>query len=621
MKKIKVITTTAGVMPAPGEFKSVAYDLVRPDPNQPRKTFDQAKLSELADSIRTQGIVSPLVVRLVPAKYVIREPELHEKRWLKISTSNPDDFVGFDSKEAALRSAGPDLHPFYQIIFGERRWRAAGICELKELPVIVRELTEKDKFILQFIENHQRENLSALEEAAALKLQIEQRREANPEFSPEDLAGELGMSRASMYERLKLTRLHEPVREALLAGKISTSVAGEVAKLPNPKSQEKLLKQITNESAWEYPFSVRDVQKVIDADYVKQLGSADFDVKKVDYFPAGVAANSEINPGPCAECPLRTGNMLDQFPELKVRPNVCTNTVCFKAKSDASWKIKQKECELEGITTITEKEYENNTDKYVTADKTCYDTSSADGYKSWGTLMGKKKPKPVLVNTDEGIKELFPKEEALFAAKQNGVKFGSYAGGGRSAADKAKEKRNKLMKRAAQQASQTIAAKLSSVFPTSGGENSKLWPIIAKAAYDLSNIEMHDFVAKARGLSETIHESRTALEKFLKGTTDTVALAKFTFEILLCARWDGGGWHDSKFSPEFQELARMSGVKLDKLMEDLKDAKPSKAKKVEDSKQPDLLKVTGRKKMSASDKARMIAAQKARWAKIKAAKT
>lgn len=576
MKKIKAIESVAAT-PAAGEFKFIPYSLVRPDPNQPRKTFDLNKLHELADSIRTQGIVSPLVVRLVPAKYSIREPELHEKRWLKVSASNPDDYVGFDSKEAALRSAGSDLDPFYQIIFGERRWRAAGICELKEVPAIVRELTEKDKFILQFIENHQRENLSALEEAAALKLQIEQRRETKPSFSPEDLAVDLGMSRASLYERLKLTRLHGPVREALLAGKISTSVAGEVAKLPNPKSQEKLLKEITNENAWEYPYSVRDVQKVIDADYVKQLGAADFDVKKADYFPGGLPASSEINPGPCTECPLRSGNMLDQFPELKARPNVCTNTVCFKAKSDAAWKIKQTECELEGISTISAKEYENNSDKYVTADKTCYEAPGANGYKSWGTLMGKKKPKPVLVNTEDGIKELFPKEDALFAAKQNGVKFGS-GGSGRSAADKAKEKKNKLMKLVAQQASQLISMKLAAVFPTTGSNNAKLWPIVAQAAYDLADIEMHDFVAKARGISRTVGESRDALQKFLKETKDPAALAKFTFEILLCAQWDGGGWHDSKFSAEFQEMAAMAGVKLDKMMEDLKDAKPAAAK-------------------------------------------
>ena len=110
-----------------------------------------------------------------------------------------------------------NLEEHYRIVAGERRWRAAGIVKLAELPAVVhRGLTDKQRFAIQFIENNQRENVTAIEEAEAMAGQLASRRKDKPDFSPEDLAKELGISRAGCYERLKLTRLHPPVRKALL---------------------------------------------------------------------------------------------------------------------------------------------------------------------------------------------------------------------------------------------------------------------------------------------------------------------------------------------------------------------------------------------------------------------
>lgn len=145
---------------------------LRPLKNQPRKVFDDQKLSELEASIRARGIIQPLVVRRLP--------------------------------------------DHYQIIAGERRWRAAQRAGLKKVPVLIQEATEDAAVEMALIENIQRENLNPIEEAAAYQSLIQAFR-----LTQEEVAGRVGKDRSTVTNCLRLLRLPEVVREDLATGTLA----------------------------------------------------------------------------------------------------------------------------------------------------------------------------------------------------------------------------------------------------------------------------------------------------------------------------------------------------------------------------------------------------------------
>jgi len=163
---------------------SLAIDRIRPGRYQPRTRSDEASLAELAESIKVQGIVQPILVR-------------------------PIDGGRFE------------------IIAGERRWRAAERAGLKEIPALVRSVPDQAALALALIENIQRESLNPLEEAQGLKRLIE-------EFglTHEAAAHAVGRSRSAVTNLLRLTQLAKPAQEYLLAGKIDMGHARALLALP-----------------------------------------------------------------------------------------------------------------------------------------------------------------------------------------------------------------------------------------------------------------------------------------------------------------------------------------------------------------------------------------------------
>ncbi|MFT4300786.1 MAG: ParB/RepB/Spo0J family partition protein [Desulfovibrio sp.] len=151
---------------------------LKPNPGQPRRHFDEEALRELAASIKSQGIIQPLLVRPLPE----------------------DDT--------------------YQIVAGERRWRAAQMAGLKQVPVYIRQLTDKEVMAAALIENLQREDLNPIEEAEALQAL----REAL-DLTQEELASRLGKSRPAVANALRLLQLSTAARGDLQAGRISAGHA------------------------------------------------------------------------------------------------------------------------------------------------------------------------------------------------------------------------------------------------------------------------------------------------------------------------------------------------------------------------------------------------------------
>jgi ParB family chromosome partitioning protein len=163
---------------APG-VQSLAVDLLEPSPFQPRREMDETALQELADSIAQRGILQPLLVR----------PK-------------------------------PDFYGRYQIIAGERRWRAAQKVPLHEVPVLVRELTDADAMAAGLVENLQREDLNPVEEAQGY-----QRLLAEFHMTQETLAEAIGKSRAHISNLLRMLKLPEKVLAMLRDGKLSVGHA------------------------------------------------------------------------------------------------------------------------------------------------------------------------------------------------------------------------------------------------------------------------------------------------------------------------------------------------------------------------------------------------------------
>ena len=203
---VLAVQPSAPLAPAPvpdsGErVQRVPLDHIRPCPLQPRKDFSAESLRELADSIREQGIVQPLIVR--------------------------------------------ERNGFFELIAGERRWRAAQLLQLTEVPVIVRQADDRAALELTLIENLQRENLNAIEEAHGYAELAEQF-----QLTQEDIAAKVGKGRVVVANALRLLKLPATIQNFIRDGRLSVGHAKVILGLANEKDQklvaERVIKQGLN---------------------------------------------------------------------------------------------------------------------------------------------------------------------------------------------------------------------------------------------------------------------------------------------------------------------------------------------------------------------------------------
>jgi len=184
-------------------------DRIRPNPNQPRLNIEHTALDQLADSLRQTGILQPVLVR----------------------------------------SVGDDQ---FELIAGERRWRAAQIAQLPTIPAIIRELNQTESFELALIENLQREDLAPLERATAYQHLID-----NAGATVEALATRLGESRANVVNYLRLLKLDREVQDMLSAGELAMGQARAIAGISNPQRQLALARLAVRRN-----LSVRQVERL-----------------------------------------------------------------------------------------------------------------------------------------------------------------------------------------------------------------------------------------------------------------------------------------------------------------------------------------------------------------------
>ncbi len=183
--KETVAAVEEGKVPVDGELRNLPVEFLQRGRYQPRRDMDPAALQELADSIKTQGVMQPIVVR-----------PIGENR--------------------------------YEIIAGERRWRATQIAGIDSIPVIIREIADETAIAMALIENIQRENLNPMEEAIAL-----QRFADEFQFTHQQVADAVGKSRATVTNLLRLTSLNHEARSLLECGDLEMGHAKALLGLPD----------------------------------------------------------------------------------------------------------------------------------------------------------------------------------------------------------------------------------------------------------------------------------------------------------------------------------------------------------------------------------------------------
>ena len=192
----------------PEKELTLPIDKIEPNPDQPRNQFDEDTLQELSDSIKQYGMLQPILV-------------------------TPKD-------------------DFYEIIAGERRWRAAKLAGVKEVPVVIKDYSSQEVMEIALIENIQREDLNAIEEAQAYQTMMEKLK-----LTQNELAKRIGKSRTHITNTLRLLNLPEKIQEYVLDGSLSMGHARALITLDKERAL-KIAKRVIDEK-----LSVRDVENIV----------------------------------------------------------------------------------------------------------------------------------------------------------------------------------------------------------------------------------------------------------------------------------------------------------------------------------------------------------------------
>ena len=231
-------------------------------------------MNELTDSVKTHGVLQPIICRATAKDY--------------------------------------------EMVAGERRFRAAKAAGLEVIPAVVRALSDAAVIEVQLIENLQRQDVHPMEEAEGYQSLLKKHG-----IAMQDLNAKVGKSRTYVYGRLKLLALCEKAREAFYEEKISASLALLVARIPTEALQKEALAVILEDNWSGEPMSYREARDMIQEEYTLRLDQAPFKTADPDLVPKA---------GACNTCIHRTGNQPELFGDIK-RADVCTHPVCYKDKA------------------------------------------------------------------------------------------------------------------------------------------------------------------------------------------------------------------------------------------------------------------------------------------------
>lgn len=343
---------------------------IRKSLTNPRKRFVEAKHLEMVESVKRHGVMQPVLLR----------------PW-------PDD---------------PGV---FELIAGERRYRAAIDANLEMLPALVRGLTDDEVLHMQIVENLQRDDLHPLEEADGYKVL------ADRGHTLDQIATEVSQTKTYVAQRLKLCALNASTRKLFFDDKLTAKTALMIARLPTDL-QDKAAKHISHGWSGE-PLTPAQASDYVQREFMLRLDQAPFKTSDALLVPAA---------GACGPCPKRTGNQADLFGDVKSK-EVCTDPACYERKRTAAAAQKRAEAEADGRKVITGKEakqilpheYSAAQAGFVKLDDRCYDDPKQRTFRQ---IIGAKavKAAALLESPHDGkLIDVMPKADLKKALADKGV--------------------------------------------------------------------------------------------------------------------------------------------------------------------------------------------------------
>lgn len=261
-------------------LRNYPLDQLYPSPTNPRKRFDEKELQDLAASIKEKGVMQPVLIRYFPGKINM-----------------------------------------YEIVAGERRFRASKIAEMETIPAILVDLDNIETMQLQIIENLQRQDLHPLEQADGFRqmLNATEKGDHKP-WTVDELAAKVGKSRSYIYESMNLSKLSNYAKDKFLEGKFGRDAALLISRIPGEELQKQCISAIV----------AREMSFRLTKEYIRRDFTFDLTLAKWDKFDEKLLPDTPS----CAKCPSRSGNYPELHPDIE-SPDVCTNTVCFQNKKAA----------------------------------------------------------------------------------------------------------------------------------------------------------------------------------------------------------------------------------------------------------------------------------------------
>ncbi|MBB2981793.1 ParB/RepB/Spo0J family partition protein [Paraburkholderia tropica] len=344
---------------------------IQASPTNPRKRFPEAQHLELVESVRAHGILQPVLLR----------------PW-------------------------PDSPGLFELVAGERRFRAAAVVELAEVPALVRNLTDDEVLQIQIVENLQRRDLHPLEEADGYKVL------ADRGHTLEQIASEVSQTRTYIAQRLKLCALNAQTRKLFFDEKLNAKTALMIARLP-ADLQDKAANELTAPWANGEPRSVKAASEHIERTYMLRLDQAPFKTADAALVPAA---------GACGPCSKRTGNQPELFEDVRGK-EICTDPACFAKKRETAAAQKRADAEAAGRTVITGKDakaalphqYGQLQGGLVQLDDTCYEDPKRRSYRQ---IIGAKgvKASSLLESPHDGkLIDVMPKADLKKALAEKGI--------------------------------------------------------------------------------------------------------------------------------------------------------------------------------------------------------
>lgn len=547
----------------------------------PRQYFNEPRLAELAESIKASGVHQPVLVRPLPAS---RLQETFEGR----------------RKGASL--------PEYELIAGERRFRASKLAGVATIPVMIRSLTDDQVLEVQLIENLQRDDLHPIEEAEGYE-----RLAKATGISKEEIGAKVGKSRNYVYARLKLLDLTAKARKAFLDDKIDASRALVIARIPNAALQEKALQEATRTDWQGNVPSFREFTKWSQQNMMLKLSSATFKITDVSLVP---------DAGACKDCHKRTGAAPGLFEDVK-GADVCIDPQCFNAKTQAHESALLAAAEATGRKVIEQREAKKlwqweggNIDGYVRLDRPDPRTRTSKMLK---TVLGKDAPDPILLQNPHKpgeLVEVLPKEKVSALLKEKGLITPQQASSTTRTVSDYEAKRNavaKFEKTWRKRAIAAVAAKMKNGEDASGVSAAVARLVASEMLGGLRGDE-RQHICELLGLGKVA--DRSAIDDYLKSCSELQAeqalhLLLMQQDMLHLLDWHGGGIKAGA-SERIAAVAADFEIDLESIKSDVKSelTKSIKPAKKVTEQAPKPAKASGAKKSTAPPAARTTRAKK-----------